>query len=196
MCLHQSDGWAKVNTQRFEKQIKFRWGIVQLLLPIFNCKWQSVFPQSGIWQLIASLSSWASIFSLMILLMGGLFALTAHYDKHIYPLTFRGLWTNGAIKSFNCALPHCLGAICTLLGRGGVVMERIPQSVTWVKAQGNFPASQPKMWNFFDSVCKVFIGHLICGQHIEKKIRWNFKHRLHPPGRDNYFVKENYTQNH
>lgn len=24
------------------------------------------------------------------------------------------------------------------------------------------------------------------------KIRCNFKHRLHPPGRDNYLVKENY----
>lgn len=146
LCASIKGGWAKVNMQRFEKQIKFRWGIVQLNLPIFNCKWQSVFPQSGIWQLIASLSSWASILSLMILLMGGLFALSAHYDKHIYPLTFRGLRTNGAIKSFNCALPHCLGAICTLLGRGGVVMERIPQSVTWVKAQGNFPASQPPSW--------------------------------------------------
>lgn len=124
---------------------------------------------SGIWQLIASLSSWASILSLMTLLMGGLFALTTHYDKHIYPLTFRGLRTNGAIKSFNCALPHCLTVICALLGWGGVVMEGIPQSVTWVKAQGNFATSQLKMWNFFDSMCKVFIGHMLCGQNTGGK---------------------------
>lgn len=155
MCLHQNGGWAKVNMQKFEKQIKFQWEIVQLLLLIFNCKWQSVFPQSGIWQLIASLSSRASILSLMILLMGGLFALTAHYDKHIYPLTFRGLRTNGAIKSFNCALPHCLRVICILLGRGGVVMEKIPQSVAWVSSRKlcSLPAKDVKLlWFHVQSI--------------------------------------------
>lgn len=29
-------------------------------------------------------------------------------------------------------------------------------------------------------------------QDVEKKIRWNFKYRLHPPERDNYFEKGNY----